>query len=280
MARSLSVPESDLALARSVAGRPPRVALVLGSGLSGVADVAEGAVRIAYSDLEGWPRVEGVAGHAGRLVLGAVSGVPCALFQGRVHQYQGVSAWEAAWPSRMAAALGCEVLVVTNAAGGVSERLRAGDVVLIEDHMNLTGANPLVGWPGPDGGTPFVTMRDAYDPGLRALAMRAAAAEGLVLHEGVYAGLLGPSYETPAEVRMLAGLGADVVGMSTVSEVIAARALGMRVLGFSLVTNVAAGEGLSHGEVLEAGKKAEGDLTRLVLAVLKGLGAAADDPSA
>ena len=271
MVRSLAVPQADLDRVGAATTMPLRVALVLGSGLSGLADGAENAVGIPYGDLEGIPRVGEVVGHAGRLVLGELAGVGCALFQGRVHQYQGVDAWEAAWPARMAAALGCEVLIVTNAAGGVSGHLRTGDVVLIEDHLNLMASNPLTGWPGPEGGTPFVPMRDAYDPELRALAMNAAAAEGLVLHEGVYAGLLGPSYETPAEVAMVRGLGADVVGMSTVPEVIAARALGLRVLGFSLVTNAAAGEGLSHEEVLEAGKQAETDLTRLMLAILRRL---------
>jgi purine-nucleoside phosphorylase len=186
------------------------------------------------------------------------------LFQGRAHQYQGVSALDAAYPARLAAAFGCEVLIVTNAAGGVVERLSVGDLVLISDHMNLMGTNPLTGWPGPDGGFPFVPMRDAYDPELRELMMQVASAQGITLAEGVYAGLLGPSYETPAEVAMLARLGADVVGMSTVPEVIAARALGLRVLGMSLVTNAAAGVGLSHAEVIEAGDRAAAQLQRLV----------------
>lgn len=269
--RTLGVPDGDVSRVLDGAGLRPRVAIVLGSGLSGLADVVDEAVVVPYAELEGAPRLGQVAGHAGVLVAGRLAGVPAALFKGRVHQYQGADAWEAAWPARMAAGLGCEALVVTNAAGAVAEHLRTGDIVLISDHINLMGTNPLIGWPGPEGGVPFVPMRDAYDPALRAIALNAAAAEGVVLHDGVYAGLLGPSYETPAEVAYLRTVGADVVGMSTVPEVIAARALGLRVLGFSLVTNAAAGEGLSHDEVLEAGERAAGDLTRLLLAILRAL---------
>jgi inosine/guanosine/xanthosine phosphorylase family protein len=270
MADTLSVPEADVRRIREVTAMP-RVALVLGSGLSGLASAADDALVVPYSELAGFPRAGSVAGHAGALVCGTLSDVPVVMFQGRVHQYQGVSALDAAYPARLAAALGCEVLVVTNAAGGVVERLRSGDIVLISDQMNLMGTNPLTGWSGPEGGTPFVPMRDAYDPDLRARAYNAATEEGIILHDGVYAGLLGPSYETPAEVAYLRGIGADVVGMSTVPEVIAARALGLRVLGFSLVTNAAAGEGLSHEEVLEAGRLAADDLTRLMLAILRRL---------
>lgn len=269
-ARTLDVPSADVTRVTGAAPAP-RVALVLGSGLAGLADAVPDPVVIPYAELEGVPRVPNVMGHAGRLVSGELGGQRVVLFAGRVHQYQGVTAHDAAWPARMAAALGCETLIVTNAAGGVSERLRTGDIVCISDHINLMGTNPLIGWPGPDGGTPFVPMRDAYDPILRGIALSAAAAEGIDIHDGVYAGLLGPSYETPAEVAYLRSTGADVVGMSTVPEVIAARALGLRVLGFSLVTNVAAGEGLSHEEVLEAGRAAAEDLTRLMLAILRGL---------
>jgi len=261
---SLTVPEADVIRIRDASHLRPRVAIVLGSGLSGLADVAGESVAIPYGELEGFPRVGSVVGHAGRLVVGTLGGVPTLLFQGRAHQYQGVSALDAAYPARLAAALGCEVLIVTNAAGGVVERLSVGDLVLISDHMNLMGTNPLTGWPGPDGGFPFIPMRDAYDPELRELMTQVAADQGVALAEGVYAGLLGPSYETPAEVAMLARLGADVVGMSTVPEVIAARALGLQVLGMSLVTNAAAGVGLSHAEVIEAGDRAAVQLQRLV----------------
>jgi purine-nucleoside phosphorylase len=250
-------------------GERPRVAIVLGSGFGGLADVVEGPRAVAYDDIPDFPHPSvRVPGHAGQLLLGRAGGVPVALFQGRVHRYLGLSALDAAYPARLAAALGAQVLIVTNAAGGVSPELETGDVVLIEDHINLTGDNPLVGWSGPPGGVPFVPMRDAYDPELRAAALQVAAEQGMVLHTGVYTGLLGPSFETPAEVEMLHRLGTDVVGMSTVHEVIAARALGLRVLGFSLVSNTAAGAGISHAEVLEAGRRAEAGLSELLLAVL------------
>jgi inosine/guanosine/xanthosine phosphorylase family protein len=267
---SLDVPRSDVDRVLA-AGAPPRVAIILGSGLAGLAEAVSDPVLVSYDDLEGPPKVEHIPGHAGTLVLGEIEGVPVVLFKGRFHLYQGVSASDAAWPTRMAAALGCEILVVTNASGGVAERLRTGDIVLISDHLNLLGTSPLVGCPWPEGGTLFVGMRDAYDPDLRALAYAAAAEEDVAVREGVYAALIGPNYETPAEVAHLRNGGADVVGMSTVPEVIAARALGLRVLGISLVANDAAGEGLAHEEVLEAGRFAAGDLTRLMLAILRGL---------
>lgn len=256
----LRLPE-ELAYARGHA----RVAVVLGSGFGGLAEVVERAEVFPYADLAGYPcPSSAVAGHAGRLLLGDIAGSPVIVFQGRVHMYQGLSALEAAWTARMAHALGARTLVLTNAAGGVAEDLSVGDVVLVEDHMNLTGRSPLDGWPGPEGGVPFVSMSEAYDADLRELALRTAAEQGLALHPGVYCGLLGPSFETPAEVRMLRALGADVVGMSTVVETIAARALGLKVLGLSLVTNAAAGKELGHEEVLEAGRRAQASLTRLL----------------
>ncbi len=262
---SLGVPEADVQRVLEASRQRPRVALVLGSGLAGLADVAEDSVSIPYGELEGFPRVGSVAGHAGRLVLGSLGGVPVMLFNGRAHQYQGVSARDAAYPARLAAAVGCEVLVVTNACGGLADTLAVGDLVLLSDHINLMGTNPLIGWPGPDGGVPFIPMRDAYAPELRAIMHEVANEQGVPLRDGVYAGLLGPSYETPAEVAMLRGLGADVVGMSTVPETIVARALHLPVLGMSLVTNVAAGFGLSHEEVLEAGAAAAARLQQLMM---------------
>jgi purine-nucleoside phosphorylase len=246
------------------------VALVLGSGLSGLADAVSDAVAVPFGDIEGFPQPgQQVAGHAGRLVIGALGGKRVAAFQGRVHRYQGFTSREVSYPARLAHALGARTLIVTNAAGGVSPHLCPGDLVLISDHVNLLGDNPLVGWAGPEGGTPFVPMRDAYDPELRALAVMAAAEADIdLVSEGVYAGLLGPSYETPAEVAYLRGIGVDVVGMSTVPEVIAARALGMRVLGLSLVTNVAAGEQIAHNEVLDVGRRSAADMSRLLVAIL------------
>lgn len=248
---------------------PGGVAVVLGSGFGGLASAIEQAAEVPYDQINGYPRAESaVLGHAGKLVIGKVGATDVVAFSGRVHRYQGVSALEAAYPARLASALGCHTLIVTNAAGGVNTDLAVGDVLLISDQINLTGDSPLVGWPGPAGGVPFVPMRDAYDPELRALARSIATEQGMDLADGVYAGLLGPAFETPAEVEYLRTVGADVVGMSTVPEVIAARALGLRVLGFSLCTNAAAGHGLSHSEVLEAGERAQVALTALLVAIL------------
>lgn len=255
--------------AERVRSRPPKVAVVLGSGFGGLVDLVDDPLGVSYADIAGYPRTDHhVAGHAGSLVFGRIGGREVALFAGRVHAYQGVSSLDAAYPARLAQAIGCEVLVVTNASGGVGDGLEPGDVVLIADQINLTGSSPLVGWPGPEGGVPFVPMRDAYDQQLRGLARAVAEEQGIVLKDGVYAGLLGPAFETPAEVHYLRTVGADVVGMSTVPEVIAARALDMRVLGFSLVTNVAAGVGLSHEEVLERGERARQGLGRLLAGIL------------
>jgi len=250
----------------------PKVAVVLGSGFGGLADSVTVRADVSYDEIPGFPRPVGrIPGHAGRLLLGEAAGTPVAVFSGRVHLYQGVSALEAAYPPRLAAALGAKLLIVTNAAGGLNEELVPGQAVLMRDHINLMGTSPLIGWPGPEGGTPFVPMNDAYDPELRALALDASAEAGVRLREGVYAGVIGPAFETPAEVDYLRAIGADVVGMSTVPEVVAARALGLRVMGLSLVTNVAAGHGLGHEEVLERAALAEADLTRLLLGILSRL---------
>ena len=258
---------------RLAAIEPVSVALILGSGLSGLADVVKDPVVIPYCEIEGFPAPEKqIIGHAGQLIIGTLSGVRVMVFRGRVHRYQGFSAREASYPVRLAHALGARTLIVTNAAGGIGPSLRVGDVVLISDHINLLGDNPLLGWPGPEGGNPFVPMRDAYDPELREIALIAAAETGMPLvPRGTYAGLLGPTYETPAEVAYLRAIGADVVGMSTVPEVIAARALGINVLGLSLVTNVAAGVGLAHSDVLETGRVAAERLQSLALAILQRL---------
>jgi purine-nucleoside phosphorylase len=251
---------------------PPRVAVVLGSGFGGLARLVQDARMIAYADIPDFPHPEvEVLGNAGNLLLGHIADVPVVVFQGRVHAYQGLSALDAAYTARLAAALGVETLVVTNAAGGVSPKLSTGDIVLIEDHINLSGGNPLVGWGGPAGGTQFVSMRDAYDPELRAMALSVAAEQGVRLHRGVYTCLLGPSFETPAEVAMLLHLGTDVVGMSTVQDVIAARALGMRVLGLSLVTNTAAHLALDHTAVLAEARSMEPVLTGLMEGLVRRL---------
>ena len=265
----LAADSGDISLIRDRTTLAPRVALVLGSGLGTLADRIDVDARISFSELPGYPAPAAqVAGHAGELVLGTLAEQPVVAFLGRVHRYQGLSALDATWPVRLASGLGAEILVVTNAAGSVDHAIPAGAVMLIVDQMNLTGDNPLVGWPGPAGGTPFVPMGDAYDPDLRALAESCAEEVGVDLVTGVYAGLLGPTYETPAEVNYLHLIGANAVGMSTVPEVIVARALGMRVLGFSLITNAAGGGHLSHDEVLEAGKLGGAKLARLISAVL------------
>lgn len=268
MPQSLAVPPTDVTRVQRDFPAVPRVAIVAGSGLGGLAARVEDAVAIPYSELDGFPNVGNVVGHSGELVCGSLAGVPVVVFAGRAHRYQGVSALDAAYPARLAAALGAEVLVLTNAAGGIAEDLHVGDVVLLSDHVNLTGDNPLVGWPGPEGGNPFVPMSDTWDAQLRSIALDAAPASGLTMREGVYFGLLGPSYETPAEVRMLRLLGADVVGMSTVMEAIVARAFGLRLLGMSLVTNAAAGEGLSHSEVLDVGARSAVAMEGLLTAII------------
>lgn len=249
--------------------RAPAAVLVLGSGLGAMADEIQDPVRIAYEDIPGFPRST-VAGHAGALVAGILEGVEVVAMQGRFHLYEGWDHDQVALPIRVLAALGARAAVLTNAAGGVRAGLDAGTLMLISDHLNLMGRNPLVG-PTRPGETRFPDMSDAYDPGFRAVAREVAREMGIELEEGVYAAVLGPSYETPAEVRMLQRMGADAIGMSTVPEVIVARALGLRVLGISCVTNLAAGLGsepLSHEEVMEVGARVRDRLAGLVRGVL------------
>ena len=250
----------------------PRVAIVLGSGLAGVADAVAHAVRIAYREIPGFPE-PGAPGHKGELVGGTLENVPVLVQSGRFHLYEGHAPDVAALPTRVFASLGVTTLVVTNAAGGIRHSFRPPTLMLIADHINLMFRNPLVGRVVA-GDERFPDMSDPYDRTLRALARDVAQAERIPLEEGVYAALLGPSFETPAEIRMLERLGADAVGMSTVPEVIAARARGIRCLGFSSITNVAAGlsaQKLSHVEVLEAGRQVAGQLERLIRGVLRRL---------
>lgn len=261
------VEEAVAALSGRIGSRPA-VGFILGSGLGSVAQAVEQAVAIPYAEIPGFP-VSAVAGHAGRIVAGDFAGVPAVVMQGRFHLYEGHEPDVVSLPARVLVRLGIDILVVTNAAGGINRRLRAGDLMLIDDHINLMGANPLTG-PVVAGEQRFPDMSAPYDPELMALLERTALQEGIRLQRGVYCALLGPSYETPAEVRMLARLGADAVGMSTVPEVLVARAKGVRVLGISIVTNPAASAGatLSHDEVLEAGQKAVTPLRRLLLAAV------------
>ncbi len=236
----------------------PRLAAILGSGLGGVTALLDPAPRVtlAYRDIPHVPG-SGVEGHAGELVAGSVGGTPAVILSGRAHPYEGYSHREATLLLRAVLALGVETLVVTNAAGGLDPAFDPGDVMLISDHVNLSGDNPLYG-PNLDRfGPRFPPMTDAYDPDLRAAAREASARTGVALREGVYIMLSGPSYETRAEMRMLRSLGGDAVGMSTAHEVIVARHAGVRVLGFSLVTNKATDDvetGATHEEVIEMGK--------------------------
>jgi purine-nucleoside phosphorylase len=220
--------------ARSAA--TPRLGMILGSGLGALADDVADAAAIRYTEIPHFP-VPTAKGHQGRLVLGTLEEQAVAVLQGRSHLYEGYTAAQVAFPVRVLAALGVRTLIVTNAAGGLSATVRAGDLMLITDHINFSGANPLVG-PNDDVlGPRFPNMADAYDPALRALARTAAREEGITVRTGVYVGVLGPSYETAAELDMLRTWGADAVGMSTVVEVIAARHSGLRVLGVAAITN-------------------------------------------
>lgn len=250
----------------------PRIAIVLGSGLGYLADRLTEAVRIAYGDIPGF-HVPTVAGHGGHLVAGNLAGVPVLVQSGRFHGYEGHAPATVALPVRVFAELGAATLILTNAAGGVRRTFHAGELMLIADHLNLTGRNPLTG-PALAGEERFPDMSDPYDRELRALARTVAQERGIPLSEGVYAGLAGPSYETPAEVRMLERLGADAVGMSTVLEVIAARARGMRCLGISTITNLASGispHPLSHAEVMAAADQVKEPLGALVQGIVERL---------
>jgi purine-nucleoside phosphorylase len=266
-----SLDQAADALRARVGGAAPEVALVLGSGLGGLADELEGARFVPYTDVPGFP-ASTVEGHRGRLAFGQLAGRSVVAMQGRVHLYEGYTAADVVFPVRVMLALGARALIVTNAAGGIAPSFRPGDLMLITDHLNLTGTSPLLGAHDPALGPRFPDMSRAYDPELREGARRVAEDAGLQLREGVYAGLLGPSYETPAEVRMLERLGADAVGMSTVLEVVAAVHMGARVLGVSCISNAAAGlsDGpLHHDEVQAAANLAKEELTALVTGVVE-----------
>jgi len=246
----------------------PVIGLVLGSGMGGLADRFEDAIRIAYQEIPEFPSAS-VAGHPGRLVVGTLGGVPVAAMQGRVHAYEGWSAEDVTFGVRLLALTGVRALLVTNAAGAVNPGFAQGALVRITDHLNLTGLNPLTGPNDERIGPRFPDMTEPYDPKLGALLDVTAARLGIPLGAGVYAGVAGPSYETPAEIRMLRTLGADLVGMSTVLEVIAARHAGLRVVALSLVTNLAAGlasKPLSHAEVVAIGESALDRIARLATA--------------
>lgn len=250
--------------------RAPGIGLVLGSGLGGFVEDLYDRIEIPYGDIPGWP-VSTAVGHAGKLVFGRLGAVDLAVMAGRVHLYEGYTPAQVVFPVRVLGRLGVKVLVLTNAAGGINRSLERGGLVLICDHINLQGSNPLVGPNDDSFGPRFPDMSEAYCPRLRKIAKDVAASLGISLSEGVYAAMLGPSYETPAEIRYLRTIGADLVGMSTVPEVIAANHMGLRVLAISCVTNMAAGllpRKITHEEVLETGEMVRGTLVRLLKELL------------
>jgi purine-nucleoside phosphorylase len=256
-----------------------RIGIVLGSGLGAFASQLEDATAISFSEIPHFPQST-VPGHSGKLVIGKVAGVAAAVMQGRVHAYEGYSSDEVVFPVRVLAAMGVTQLVLTNAAGAINEGLKRGQLVLIADHINLSGRNPVVGpaedEPGAGFGPRFFDMSEAYSGRLRRLAHEAAKTMEFRLDEGVYVSVLGPSFETPAEIRAFRTLGADLVGMSTVQETIAARQMGVEVLGISCVTNMAAGieaQPLSHEEVIETGRAVEQQLAGLLTRLVSTMGA-------
>jgi purine-nucleoside phosphorylase len=267
---------------RSLHAVAPTLGIILGSGLGNFATQVEQPTIIDYASIPGWP-LSTVEGHSGKLVLGTIAGVSVAVMQGRVHAYEGYSMSEVTFPTRVLGLLGCTKLIITNAAGGINTSYGEGTLVGISDHINLTGTNAAV---GPNDarfglrentGFRFFDMTTAYSPRLRKLAQQEAADLAIPLPEGVYLAVLGPSYETPAEIRAFRTLGADLVGMSTVHEVIIARHMGIEVLGISLVTNMAAGvldRVIHHEEVMEIGKRVESQFTQLLKALIPKVAAA------
>jgi len=269
--------DSDFARAESAAqfllsqtSLRPTIGLVLGSGLGGFADELSEATRIPYANIPSFPRSTAI-GHAGQMVIGKVGNVAVAAMQGRVHLYEGYPAKEVAFPTRVFGRMGIRALILTNAAGGINLEYNQGALVVITDHINLQGHNPLSGPNDDRFGPRFPDMTQAYWKPYREIVLRCAPRLGKRLYQGVYAGLLGPSYETPAEIRYLRTIGADLVGMSTIPEVIVARHMGIKVLAISCVTNMAAGisdEVLSHEDVLATGERVKGDFVALLRAVL------------
>lgn len=262
--------ESAAAFVLSQTKLRPQIGLVLGSGLGAFADELTKAVRIPYAQIPSFPRSTAI-GHAGQLVVGKAGDVPVAVMQGRVHLYEGYTASEVAFPVRVLGRMGVRAVILTNAAGGINTEYGQGALVMIRDHINLQGQNPLVGANDDRLGPRFPDMSYTYAKRYREIALEEAKKLSIPPREGVYVGLLGPSYETPAEIRYLRTIGADLVGMSTVPEAIAARHMGMNVLAISCVTNMAAGildQPLAHEEVLETGRRVMGQFIALLRAVL------------
>ncbi|MDD5544156.1 MAG: purine-nucleoside phosphorylase [Acidobacteriia bacterium] len=248
----------------------PKIALVLGSGLGAFADQVGKREVIPYSEIPNFPKST-VEGHSGNLVIGNEGGTSIAVMQGRVHFYEGYSMKEVTFPTKVLARFGIKHLILTNAAGGINSRFKAGRLMIIEDHLNLQSTNPLIGPNESRFGPRFFDMSEAYNKKMREIALSSARRLRLTVHRGVYAALTGPSYETPAEIRMLKRLGADAVGMSTVPEVIVANHMGVKCLGISCITNMAAGvskEKINHEEVMLTGERVKGDFIRLLRAII------------
>lgn len=263
--------DTAAAFVRSRTKVTPKIAIILGSGLGALAGEIRADAVVPYAEIPGFPQTT-VEGHAGKLIVGRLEGRPVVAMQGRAHYYEGYTLADIAFPTRVMRTLGAQVLLVSNAAGGINRQWHAGDLMIIADHINFFGSNPLMGPNDPDLGPRFLDMSAAYDPALIGLAERAALAEAIPVRKGVYVGVPGPSYETPAELRMLRGWGADAVGMSTVPEVIAARHMGMRVLGLTAVTDMATGEQIAtitHDEVIAVAKEIEPRFIRLVKRIVR-----------
>lgn len=270
MGDAFDLAESAARFVLSQTSLRPRIGLVLGSGLGAFADELSEATLIPYARIPSFPRSTAV-GHAGNMVVGKADGVPVAVLQGRVHLYEGYSAQEVVFPTRVLRRMGARALILTNAAGGINLEYKQGALVVVTDHINLQGQNPLVGPNDNRFGERFPDVTQAYHKPYREMALEEGRRLGQHLYQGVYAALLGPSYETPAEIRYLRAIGADLVGLSTVPEVIAARHLGMKVLAISCVTNMAAGvldRPIHHTEVLEVGERVKRDFVALLRAVL------------
>ncbi|NMO96915.1 purine-nucleoside phosphorylase [Paenibacillus lemnae] len=262
--------EEAAAYIENKGGVKPEVGLILGSGLGVLSELMEQTISIPYSDIPHFP-VSTVEGHEGELLLGSIQGRPVVMMKGRFHMYEGYGPEMTAFPVRVMKQLGVKSLLVTNAAGGVNTSFEPGNLMLITDHLNMTGRNPLIGPNDSSLGVRFPDMSQAYSRKLRSLALDKAKQKGISLQQGIYAGLLGPTYETPAEIVMLRTLGADAVGMSTVSEVIVARHAGLEVLGISCISNMAAGildQPLSHEEVMETAEKVRETFLELVMAII------------
>jgi purine-nucleoside phosphorylase len=258
----------------------PKVGLVLGSGLGGFADELTDAMPVPFTNIPFFPRSTAM-GHAGKLVIGRAAGVPIAVMQGRVHLYEGYSAREVTFPMRVFDCMDIHSVILTNAAGGINLEYKQGALVVLTDHINLQGHNPLTGPNDDRFGPRFPDMTQAYWKPYREITLAAARRLGKTLYQGVYAAVLGPSYETPAEIRYLRTIGADLVGMSTVPEVIAARHMGIKVLAISCVTNMAAGildKVINHEEVLETGERVKGDFVALIREVLPAIAKDVEEP--